>query len=147
MSRPVGILETLREIEPYHFEQCVADIWQECQGWRTKVTQSSRDAGLDVVGFPPGRDDQATALQAKRYGPDNPVGSKDIQQYAALRQQYDLVTAVTVVTTSRFTKPAEERASELDVKCIDGQGLATIVEREHAGEIVEWYAAGKPEDW
>lgn len=146
MSRATGVLETLRQLDPYHVEQCVADIWQERQGWTTSVTDSSRDAGVDILGQPPDGG-PLTAVQVKRYGPDNLVSSRSIQQYAALRQQIDRVQGVTVVTTSDFTQPARDRADSLDVKLVDGATLARIIDTYDAREIVEWYAAGKPEEW
>lgn len=141
-----GVLATLRALDPHDFELFVADVWQECQGWDTEVTQLSRDWGVDVVGRPPDGTGGVTALQAKRYT-GQAIKSTEIQQYAALRQQYDDVTGVTVVTTSSFTEPALQLADRLDVTCIDGDDLVTIVERDGAQEIVDWYAAGRPADW
>lgn len=146
MQRTDGILETLRSLDPYHFEQLVADIWQERQGWTTKVIQQSRDKGADIVGQPPGGGPK-TIVQAKRYAAENKVSSEEVQQYAALRQQHPDVHGVTIVTTSTFTDPALELAGHLDVKCLDGQDLAKLIQRYDAVEIVEWYAAGRPEDW
>jgi restriction system protein len=146
MQRADGLLTTLRTLEPYHFEQLVADLWQECQGWATEVTDASRDHGVDVVGQPPGGGPK-TAVQAKRYAEGNKVTSEQIQQYAALRQHYSDIEGVTVVTTSSFTTPARETASRLDVKCLNGEDLVTLIRRDGGVEIVEWYAAGKPEDW
>lgn len=146
-SRTTGLLETMRSLDPYHFEQLVADLWQECQGWTTEVQQQSRDKGADIVGEPPGWSDSKTIVQAKRYAEGNKVTSEQIQQYSALRQQYSDVTGVTVVTTSSFTKPALEIAERLDVRCLDGEDLVRLIRRDGGTEIVEWYDAGKPEDW
>lgn len=140
------ILPTLRSLPPRHFEQFVADVWQECQGWTTEVMDAGRDRGLDVIGEPPGGGPK-TAVQCKRYAEGNKISSDQIQQYASLRQQWDDVTGVTVVTTSSFTKAAEELADRLDVKCIDGDDLVRLVRRYDAEEILAWYAEGKPESW
>lgn len=146
MEQSQGILKTMRGLDPVHFEQLLADIWQERQGWATKVTQASRDWGVDVVGQPPGGGPK-TALQAKRYDGGNKVSSEEVQRCQALREQHPDVEGVTIVTTSSFTKPAQRIAERLDVKCIDGQQLVKIVRRSDATEIVEWYDAGKPRDW
>ena len=139
-------LTTLRALPPRHFEQFVADVWQECQGWQTEVMDEGPDKGLDVIGAPPNGGTK-TAVQCKRYAAGNKITSRDIQQYAALRQQWDDVGGVTVVTTSSFTSDGKELADRLDVKCINGENLVRLVDRYNAGEILEWYAAGKPEDW
>lgn len=146
MNRQDGILETLRSLEPYDFERLVADIWQECQGWTTEVLQQSRDDGVDIIGQPP-RGGPKTAVQAKRNARGNKVGKADVQQYAALRQQYSDVQGVTIVTTSSFTEPALGLADRLGVKCIDGEKLVGIIRRDDALEIVEWYDAGCPREW
>lgn len=143
MGQAVSLLDDLRTLDPYHFEQLIADIWQECQGWSTEVTQASRDWGADIVGRPPGRN-QLTIVQAKRYGESTSVTSEDIQQYSALRQHDDRVTGVTVVTTGFFTQPARDLAEHLDVRCINGDDLVELIDRYDAHDIVEWYLNGKP---
>lgn len=140
------MLSSLRDLPPRHFEQFVADVWQECQGWSTEVMDEGPDKGLDVIGEPPSGGPK-TAVQCKRYSAGNKITSSDIQQYAALRQQWDDVGGVTVVTTSSFTSNAQELADNLDVKCIDGETLTEIVHRYDANEILDWYTAGKPRDW
>lgn len=137
------ILSILRTLPPRHFEQFIADIWQERQGWNTEVMDAGPDQGLDVIGEPPGGGSK-TAVQCKRYAEGNKVSSEKIQQYASLRQQWSDVDAVTIVTTSSFTRDAEELAGRLDVKCIDGDDLVRLVRRYDADEILEWYAEGKP---
>lgn len=137
------ILPTLRKLPPRHFEQFIADVWQERQGWNTEVMDAGPDRGLDVVGEPP-HGGSKTALQCKRYRAGNKVTSDKIQQYAALRQQWRDVENVTVVTTSSFTSDAESLADRLDVKCIDGTDLVRIVEEYNAHDILQWYADGKP---
>jgi restriction system protein len=136
----------MRSLTPRHFEQFIADVWQECQGWQTEVMDKGPDKGLDVIGQPPGGGSK-TAVQCKRYAEGNKVNSRDIQQYAALRQQWEDVDGVTVVTTSSFTADAEELAERLDVKRLDGGDLIQLVARYDATEILEWYAAGKPKNW
>lgn len=140
------LLRRLRTMDPYHFEQLIADIWQETQGWNTEVTQASRDWGADIVGRPPGHD-QVTVVQAKRYAEDNPVSSNQIQQYAGLKAIDSEVAGVTVVTTGYFTDPALQAAKNAEVKCINGDELIQFIEQNDVHEIVEWYLAGKPEDW
>jgi len=138
------ILETLRSLPPRHFEQFVADVWQERQGWATEVMDAGPDKGLDVIGQPPGGGPK-TAVQCKRYAVGNKISSRQVQQYSALRHQWDDVEGVTIVTTSSFTKDADELAERLDVKCIDGETLARLVQKYRAMDILEWYDNGKPQ--
>ncbi|PSP54105.1 hypothetical protein BRC67_00050 [Halobacteriales archaeon QH_3_68_24] len=140
------ILSILRELPPRHFEQFIADVWQERQHWHTEVMDKGRDRGLDVIGEPP-EGGLKTAVQCKRYAAGNKITSDRVQQYAALRQQWEDVKGVTVVTTSSFTRDARELADNLDVKCINSDDLVHIVCRYDAQEILKWYASGKPENW
>lgn len=139
------LLRTLRELPPRHFEQFVADVWQERQGWNTEVMDAGPDRGLDVIGEPPGGGSK-TAVQCKRYAKGNKLSSAKIQQYSALRHQWSDVSGVTVVVTSSFTRDALELADRLDVKCINGNDLVHLVRSYDAVEILEWYADGKPEN-
>lgn len=143
-STSSDIQETLRSLPPRHFEQFVADVWQERQGWATEVMDAGPDKGLDVIGQPPGGGPK-TAVQCKRYAVGNKISSRQVQQYSALRNQWTDVGGVTIVTTSSFTKDAAELSERLNVKCIDGDDLARIVQRYDAIEIMNWYADGKPQ--
>jgi restriction endonuclease Mrr len=136
----------MRDLTPREFEQFVADVWQERQGWATEVMDKGRDKGLDVIGQPPNGGPK-TAVQCKKNSEGNKVNSTHVQQYASLRQQWKDVYGVTIVTTSSFTSDAEQRAERLDVKCIDGGDLIQLINRYNATEILEWYAAGKPQEW
>jgi restriction system protein len=137
------VLFTLRGLRPRHFEQFIADVWQERQGWTTEVMDAGPDKGLDVIGQPQSGSPK-TAVQCKRYAAGNKITSRDIQQYAALRQQWEDVAGVTIVTTSSFTSDAQSLAERLDVKCIDGEDLVRLIDRYGAREILEWYAEDKP---
>lgn len=138
------ILSTLRSLPPRHFEQFIADVWQERQGWNTEVMDAGPDRGLDVIGEPPNGSSK-TAVQCKRYAEGNKVSSDQIQQYAALRQQWSDVNGVTVVTTSSLTRNAKELADRLEVKWINGDDLVQLTHRYDAEEILEWYAQSKPQ--
>lgn len=140
------ITEKLWGLTPRQFEQFVADVWQERQGWNTEVMDAGPDEGLDVIGEPP-NSGPLTAVQCKRYTGGNKVTSSDIREYAALRQQWSDVEGVTVVTTNLFTSNALELADRLDVKCIDREDLVKLIKKYNAREILDWYVQGKPEDW
>lgn len=138
------ILQTLRDLPPRHFEQFVADVWQERQEWTTEVMDAGPDSGLDVIGEPPGGGPK-TAVQCKRYR-NRKVTSRDIREYASLRMQWEDVQGVTLVTTSSFTRDARETAARVDVKCIDGDKLVSLIRNFNAEDILEWYTNDKPEE-
>jgi hypothetical protein len=132
------VLSHLQRLDDYEFEHFVADLWER-QGWTTSVSQASVDAGVDVTATKESPYPQKQLIQAKRYSAGNTVGGPAIQQYNSLRQQQENVDSVAVVTTSSFTSHARNRAQELNVKLIDGEGLVAMLEQHHAYDLLEKY--------
>ncbi|WP_414838279.1 restriction endonuclease [Candidatus Nanosalina sp. VS9-1] len=118
-------ISNLRGINEYEFEEIVGNVWSE-RGWETQVTRSSNDRGIDIVAEKQHPYYQKILIQAKRYSAGNKVGSKEIQQYYSLKDQEDNVDQVLIITTSSFTKPAERRAQDLNVKLINGEEFLKI---------------------
>lgn len=141
-TRDYGLRE-IRQLSPRDFELLIADIWQECQGWETQVTDPGADGGIDVLGRPPGRQ-ALTAVQAKLYQADQKLGRPDVQKYGSLPSEHDRIRNVTIVTTSAFTDGAKQAADRLKVKLIDGGTLLELIDEYDAHEIVAWYCEGKP---
>lgn len=121
----------LQQMDPYAFEQFVADVWTEL-GWNTRTVGEPGDRGIDVIATD-GEDKQL--IQAKRYGPNTTVGSPEVQQYASLRLQEENVKQVTIVTTGEFSRQAEDLAPELDVILVDGENLLGILDEIEAYEV------------
>jgi len=140
-----GVKESLASINPYQFEKFVAALWER-RGWTAEVTSESKDAGIDVIIEKSSPFNQTQIIQAKRNASDNKVGSSDIQQYASLERQVPNADTVIVVTTSKFTSPAEQRAEELNVKLVDGSTLLRIIEDEDAYDLVREFTEGKSID-
>lgn len=113
------VLQHLREMDEYEFEDLVATVW-ESRGWETTVTQDTGDRGIDVVAEKEEPFYQKQLLQAKRYAAGNTIGSDEVRTYSTLLHQEDQVDVVVIVTTSSFTAPAKRLADDLNVKLIDG---------------------------
>lgn len=112
------------ELSPDEFEEFVADVWA-ARGYETVVTQSSNDAGKDVVAKQNGRQ---VGIQAKRYRPSNRMGGPEIQQYGSLLHD-ETIDEVVIVTSSTFTNAAYRRAQEIGVELVDGERLLTLADR------------------
>ena len=108
-------------LSPDDFEEFVAEVW-EARGFETRVTQSSKDAGKDVIAKKNGK---RVAIQAKRYQPSNRVTSPEIQQYGSLLHD-EAIDEVVIVTSSTFTNDAYRRAQEIGLDLIDGERLLTF---------------------
>lgn len=131
-------------MDDYGFEHFVAELWER-MGWDTDVSRASNDAGIDVVAEQQTPYPQKKLIQAKRYSDSTTVGGPDIQQYASLRHQDPDTDSVVVVTTSRFTSSAEERAADLNVKLVDGDDLVRMIEDVDAADLVDEYLSLRPE--
>lgn len=115
-------LTALQELEPYEFEQYVADVW-EVEGWDTEVQPETNDYGIDVIATRNNPVPQKALIQVKRHTGSTKVGGPDVQQYASLRQQEPAVDSVIIVSTNEFTDRARELAHKLNVKLVTGSEL------------------------
>lgn len=125
-------------MDPIQFEHFVADLWS-AQEWNTRVTGEQNDRGVDIVATRDSPIPEKHLIQAKRYGPNNSVGSPDVQQYSSLKRQEPGTDVVTIVTSGRFSKQAEGIAQDLNVKLIDGDDLYNLVRSNDLFKIVESY--------
>ena len=92
----------------YEFENWIASSLK-IFGWQSSVTTASGDQGVDVIAE---KNSITVGIQCKRYS--GVVGNKAVQEVAAGRQHFGLDFGA-VVTTSRFTKSADELASTNDI--------------------------------
>jgi glycosyltransferase involved in cell wall biosynthesis len=90
------IIRRLQSLDEYAFEKFVADLWEK-RGWNTTVTTKSNDRGIDIEATQTIPYEEKELIQAKRYQRGNRVGSRELQQYAALHQQEAEADKVIVV--------------------------------------------------
>lgn len=126
-------LEELRSLEPYEFEQFVANLWAE-SGWSTRVLPESNDYGIDIVATKADPTPQKLLIQAKRYREGNNVGGPAVQQYRSLLEQEPDADSVVIVTTSSFTSQARDLADRMNVKLVDGTMLLEMDTQPSEGE-------------
>lgn len=130
----------LMELTPSEFESLITNLFSK-MGLETKLTQPSRDGGVDCVAFDPrpvlgGK----VVIQAKRY--KNTVG------VSAVRDLYGTVhneqaTKGILVTTSGYGKAAFEFAQGKPLELLSGSNLLFLLE-EYADLDAKIEI---PEDW
>lgn len=129
------VIHKLQAMDPLDFEHFVADLWEQ-EGWETEVTKASDDCGVDVRAV---KNEslvrQTAAIQVKCYADENKVGRDEVQQYLAIRTQDSDVDAAIIVTTSSFTRPAEDWAGEHGVRLFDGNDLRKKLKGKYAGTV------------
>ena len=137
MSEQQELVRELQAMGDEEFEYFVADLWA-AHGWQTEVTEVSGDAGVDVIARKNLPINQEIVIQAKRYGENSTVSGPDVQQYHSLKRQ-EGADSVAVITTGEFTSDAEKRATDLDVKLVDGPQLARLVKDSGGKEVIADY--------
>ncbi|WMW21358.1 restriction endonuclease [Methanolobus mangrovi] len=136
-------LENLLGIDPQEFEILLSRLFSN-MGYRTELTQYSRDRGVDIVikienfGLT-----HTWLVQAKRYS--GSVGVKEVREYSSLRYR-DRVDGVIIAATSSFTKEAMEEAAEHNLKLIDGNLLVEMLNYYLPDGCTEVVSAGKQTD-
>lgn len=127
MTTPASQIEAyLDEVDPYEFEQFVANLWEE-YGFSTEVTSGSQDRGIDIKAEKESPFKQRVLIQAKAYSKENKVDSSDIDRYQILYRQEENVDKVVIISTGTFTRQAKQKAQELDVEAIDRDDLIGLI--------------------
>jgi restriction system protein len=119
----------LMELTPGEFENLITNLFQR-MGLETKLTQASRDGGVDCVAFDPrpvlgGK----VVVQAKRYR--NTVGVSAVRDLFGTMHNEGASKGI-LVTTSGYGKAAYEFANGKPIELLSGSNLIYLL-KEHAG--------------
>lgn len=127
-------IRKLLQLKSYDFEALIAELWSR-MGFRTVLTRSTKDGGVDVRAVSITVPETHVAIQAKRYGRGNNVGAPAIRQYASEVLRSD-AQVVVVVTTSGFTRDAIEEAAKMNVRLVDGRELLMLLNQHGAVDYI-----------
>ncbi|OQD52023.1 restriction endonuclease [Streptomyces phaeoluteigriseus] len=108
-------------LDPDEFEQAIAGLCARDGCADVEVVGGAGDLGADVIAVAP--DGRRLVLQCKRYAADHKVGSQDVQRFGGTCFTVHEADVAVVVTTSDFTAPATEYATQCGILCVDGEGL------------------------
>jgi len=125
------IIQTVKGCSPTFFERLVVDVLVKMGYGGTrkdagKAIGKSGDDGIDGIINEDRLGLDVIYIQAKKW--DNPVGRPDIQKFAGALQGQRAKKGI-FITTSTFTKEAQEFASRIDSKItlIDGETLSQLM--------------------
>ncbi|MBE0683224.1 MAG: restriction endonuclease [Anaerolineales bacterium] len=125
------ILQTVKNCSPAFFEQLVVDVLVKMGYGGTrkdagKAIGRSGDDGIDGIINEDRLGLDVIYIQAKRW--ENPVGRPEIQKFAGALQGQRAKKGI-FITTSIFTKDAQEFASRIDSKItlVDGETLSQLM--------------------
>jgi restriction system protein len=130
----------LMELTPKEFESLITSLFEKI-GLETRLTQPSRDGGVDCVAYDTrpifgGK----VVIQAKRY--KNTVGVSAVRDLFGTMQNEGATKGI-LVTTSGYGKASHEFANGKPLELIDGGGLLYLL-NEHANIDAKIEV---PEDW
>lgn len=119
----------LMDLTPSEFESLITNLFQK-MGLETRLTQASRDGGVDCVAFDPrpifgGK----VVIQAKRY--KNTVGVSAVRDLFGTMQNEGASKGI-LVTTSGYGKASFEFAEGKPIELLSGSHLLYLL-TEHAG--------------
>ncbi len=130
----------LMELTPGEFEALITNLFEK-MGLETRLTQPSRDGGVDCVAYDPrpilgGK----VVIQAKRY--KHTVGVSAVRDLFGTMQNEGASKGI-LVTTSGYGKASFEFAAGKPIELLSGSNLLYLL-GEHAGMEAKIEA---PEDW
>jgi restriction system protein len=130
----------LMELTPGEFETLITNLFEK-MGLETRMTQASRDGGVDCVAYDPrpifgGK----VVIQAKRY--KHTVGVSAVRDLFGTMQNEGASKGI-LVTTSGYGKASFEFAEGKPLELLSGSNLLFLLE-EHAGIAAK---IEPPEDW
>ena len=119
----------LMDLTPSEFESLITNLFQK-MGLETRLTQASRDGGVDCVAFDPrpifgGK----VVIQAKRY--KHTVGVSAVRDLFGTMQNEGASKGI-LVTTSGYGKASFEFADGKPIELLSGSNLLYLL-AEHAG--------------
>lgn len=130
------VREQLNAMNGSDLEAVVAAVW-EARGWEVKH-EGNGDRGVDVRASKADPYPETEVIQVKYRGPDEKLGSLDVQQYTGLAKQENADKAL-LVTNTTFTEEAYERAERTNLKLINGETLADLITSNGPPERYEPY--------
>lgn len=130
----------LMELTPKDFESLITNLFEK-MGLETRLTQPSRDGGVDCVAY----DSRPifggkVVIQAKRY--KNTVGVSAVRDLFGTTQNEGATKGI-LVTTSGYGQASHEFANGKPLELIDGPGLLFLL-HEYAGIEAKIEV---PDDW
>lgn len=145
-KKEISTLRGLKRISPSDFEEAVAEILLANGYQEASVRGGPGDLAVDIEC----KDAQgaSVAVQCKKYK-EKAVGSKEMQTFIGMIHTHHRSARGTYVTTSRFTKPAEELADAHQIDLVDGNRLVRMAKllRPKDGDEEELEELKKLEAW
>lgn len=139
----IELLDKIRNSDPFFFEHMVVKLLEKMgysgENGHAKVTSRSNDGGIDGVINQDPLGTSTVYIQAKRYKEDNTVGRSAIQSFYGALAGINADRGV-FITTSSYSKGAQEFAKNQGIVLIDGIQLTDLMLKYRVGvEVADQY--------
>lgn len=109
------------------FERMIGKLFKAIYpGSEYTTTSPSRDGGIDGILHQDPLHLDPVVFQAKRYDPQNKIGSPKVQELAGAMQENKVSKGI-FVTTSGFSDSAKASAEKLSIRLVDGNRLTRLM--------------------
>jgi restriction system protein len=128
------LLEKLRSVDPYFFEQIVADLLSAMNYGKSKVTKKSGDGGIDGEVNQDKLGLDKIFFQAKRYAENNFVTASNVRDFVGTLDLHGVNKGI-FITTSRFPNDTKDILNKTpkNIVLIDGTKLAKLMIEHNIG--------------
>lgn len=135
--RHMSTLDQLQRLAPEEFDRLVADLWER-QGWETEVRlePGENDVGIEAWKDEPG--DLTQIIQTPGQRSDTQISESRIRKFDRLGNEMG-ADRVLIVTTQQFTEEAKALTDDRDLKTINGEELAGLIDALNAHDLIEKY--------
>lgn len=131
------LINILFRVDPFRFEEIVADLLDKMGYGDLVVTQKSKDGGIDAIVNEDKFGLDKILVQAKRYASDNVVNEKPIREFIGTLGANKVQKGI-FITTSKFSDKAIETIKNCDKKIvmITGEELTKLMIEYNIGTTI-----------
>ncbi len=130
------LLSRIYQNTPEFFETLVISLMEKMGYGSGRVTQMSRDEGIDGIVYQDKLGFDIIYVQAKRYSPEKTIGRPALQQFSGAIPGNN--GRGMFVTTARFSADAIKYAADKHIILIDGERLAQLMIEYDFGVSTEY---------
>ena len=128
------LLEKLRSVDPYFFEQIIADLLSAMGYGKSNVTKKSGDGGIDGEVNQDKLGLDKIFFQAKRYAENNSVTASNVRDFVGTLDLHGVNKGI-FITTSRFPSDTKNILNKTpkNIVLVDGPQLAKLMIEHNIG--------------
>ncbi|HOI19245.1 MAG TPA: winged helix-turn-helix domain-containing protein [Candidatus Woesearchaeota archaeon] len=132
------LLEKLRNVDPYFFEEVVGELLSAMGYGRFEATPGSGDEGIDGIVYQDKLGLDKIFFQAKRYGEGNSVTARDVRDFVGTLDLHGVNKGI-FITTSRFPRDTTDilKKTPKNIILLDGPKLAKLMIEHDVGVSIQ----------